>query len=261
MSMTITPLSSSSAGNSVLVSVNGSNILIDCGIPVTRLRRGLEAAGVSLSSVKGILLTHEHDDHIRTVAAVSENYSIPVYAEERTMRAVKRRTGLKGGFYFTGTSAFSLAGMEIRPFLTPHDAVFPVGYSVNTAEGRFVLATDIGWFSPSVTEAMRGADIVMIESNHDVDMLLNGSYPKYLKQRILSQRGHLSNASCAEAVIKILDSGTRKFILGHLSEHNNTTTLALGTTVEALGKLGAEAGTDYEICVAPLKEAGKGITL
>ena len=261
MSITVTPLSSSSSGNSVLVTAGGSGILIDCGISVSKLRQGLERAGVSPSCIKGILITHEHDDHIRSAALVSENYSIPVYAEERTMIAVKKRTGLKGGFYFRGTSSFSLAGMEIRPFVTPHDAVYPVGYSVSAAGRRFVYATDIGWFSPSVTDAMSGADGVMIESNHDIDMLLNGSYPKHLKQRILSQRGHLSNASCAEAVMSIMDSGTRKFILGHLSEHNNTERLAFETTVEALGKRGAEYGKDYILKIAPLKEAGEGIEL
>ena len=256
MSLRVVPLSSSSAGNSVLVTGNGRSILIDCGIPVSRLKKGLEQAGVALMDIEGIFVTHEHDDHIRSAAVVSENYAIPVYTEERTMAKLKRRTGLPGGFYFSGARPFSLAGMEIIPFPTPHDAVFPVGYTVCTATEKFTLATDIGWFSPAVTEAMRGADIVMIESNHDVDMLLNGRYPQYLKQRILSRSGHLSNASCAEAVMEIMDSGTRKFILGHLSEHNNTMTLAYEATAEAIRKRGAETGRDVVITVAPYREAG-----
>ena len=153
----------------------------------------------------------------------------------------------------------------INSFSVPHDSAAAVGYTVEYTDAsgteKLGVATDIGHISDSVLSSLIGSDSVIIEANHDVEMLLSGPYPYSLKRRILSDTGHLSNASCAEAVIKILDSGTRKFILGHLSEHNNTTSLALGTTVEALGKLGAEAGTDYEICVAPLKEAGKGITL
>lgn len=261
MSLNVTTLSSSSSGNSVLVTGNGRSILIDCGIPVKRLKDGLESAGVKLSDVEGILLTHEHDDHIRTVAVVSENYGIPVYAERRTLAAVKARTDLKGGFYFESMRPFMLAGMEIRPFPTPHDAVSPVGYSVATADKRYVQATDIGWFSPEVERAMRGADVALIESNHDVDMLLNGKYPLYLKERILSRHGHLSNGNCAEAVLKILDSGTRNIILGHLSEHNNTAELAFNTTNEAIERCGAVLGKDYVLVVANARKPGRGVAV
>ena len=259
MSLSVMTLSSSSSGNAVLVTGNGRSILIDCGIPVKRLKDGLETAGIKLNDVEGILLTHEHDDHIRTAAVVSENYGIPVYGERRTLAAVKARTNLKGGFYFSGMKPFMLAGMEIRPFPTPHDAVCPVGYSISAGDKRYVQATDIGWFSPEVESAMRGADMVLIESNHDIDMLLNGKYPPYLKERILSRQGHLSNGSCSEAVLKILDSGTRNIILGHLSEHNNTVALAYETTLEATGKRGAVPGRDYLLAVADARKPGRGV--
>lgn len=261
MSLKVVPLSSSSSGNAVLVTGNGRSILIDCGIPVRRLKEGLESAGVRLNDVEGILLTHEHDDHIRTVAVVSENYGIPVYASRGTLREVKSRLDLKGGFYFEKMRTFSLAGMEITPFSTPHDAVQPVGYSISAGGLRYTQATDIGYFSPEVESKMLRSDIILIESNHDVDMLINGRYPVCLKERILSRSGHLSNAGCAEAVLKILDSGTRNIILGHLSEHNNTTELAYETTAEAIEKRGGSVGKDCVLVVANRRTATRGVEL
>ena len=196
-----------------------------------------------------------------TVAVVSENYGIPVYASRGTLREVKSRLDLKGGFYFEKMRTFSLAGMEITPFSTPHDAVQPVGYSISAGGLRYTQATDIGYFSPEVESKMLRSDIVLIESNHDVDMLINGRYPVCLKERILSRSGHLSNAGCAEAVLKILDSGTRNIILGHLSEHNNTTELAYETTAEAIEKRGGSVGKDCVLVVANRRTATRGVEL
>lgn len=250
MAIEVTALASGSKGNAVLITSGESRLLIDCGVSVTRLAAALAEAGTDFSGLKGILVTHEHDDHIRSIAAVSENYAIPVYANERTLNAVKRRTGMKGGYYYTDVNPFAAAGFEIRPFRISHDAVYPVGYSVSDGRSRFVYATDLGYFSPTVMEAAAAADIVMIESNHDVNMLIHGTYPRYLKERILGTRGHLSNLSCAQAMIKIAETGTRKFILGHLSEQNNTYELAYGTAVENMDKAGARKGEDYEMVVA-----------
>ena len=261
MSLKVVPLSSSSSGNAVLVTGNGRSILIDCGIPVRRLKEGLESAGVRLNDVEGILRTHENDEHIRTAAGVSKHYGIPVYASRGTLREVKSRLDLKGGFYFEKMRTFSLAGMEITPFSTPHDAVQPVGYSISAGGLRYTQATDIGYFSPEVESKMLRSDIVLIESNHDVDMLINGRYPVCLKERILSRSGHLSNAGCAEAVLKILDSGTRNIILGHLSEHNNTTELAYETTAEAIEKRGGSVGKDCVLVVANRRTATRGVEL
>lgn len=250
MALEITALASGSKGNAVLITSGTKRLLIDCGVSAARLNAALKEAGADLTEVKGILVTHEHDDHIRGIAAIAENYGIPVYANERTLNAVKRRTGMRGGYYYKEVNPFAAAGFEIRPFRISHDAVYPVGYSVSDGETRFVYATDLGYFSPTVMEAASGADVVMIESNHDVDMLIHGTYPQYLKQRILGTRGHLSNLSCAQAMIRIAETGTRKFILGHLSEQNNTYELAYDTATENMEKAGARKGEDYEMIVA-----------
>ena len=250
MALEITALASGSKGNAVLITSGEKRLLIDCGVSASRLAAALAEAGTDFTAVKGILVTHEHDDHIRSIAAVSENYAVPVYANERTLNAVKRRTGMRGGYYYKDVNPFAVAGFEIKPFRISHDAVYPVGYSISDGETRFVYATDLGYFSPTVMGAASGADVVMIESNHDVNMLIHGSYPQYLKQRILGTRGHLSNLSCAQAMIKIAETGTRKFILGHLSEQNNTYELAFGTAMENMEKAGAQRGRDYEMVIA-----------
>ena len=244
-------LASGSKGNSTLITTAGDKkLLIDCGISVRALTSALRAKNTNLAEVQAILITHEHADHVHSVAQISEAYGIPVFANAFTMSALKRKTGLKGGYYFEDTTPFTLLGLEIRPFRTSHDAVFPVGYSILDGDSKFTYATDLGYFSQTVKENVKGSDLVLIESNHDVNMLLNGPYPRPLKERILSNRGHLSNVCCAEAIREIIDKGTKKFILGHLSEQNNTYELASNTTLELLSKSGATQGKDYEYFVA-----------
>ncbi len=243
-------LASGSKGNCTMITTGEKRILIDAGIGIRALKHALTERGTSLNDVKAVLVTHEHTDHVASCAQLSDMYGIPIFTNAVTMSALKRRTGLKGGYYFEGTKSFTLLGLEIRPFRTSHDAVCPVGYSVADGDSRFTYATDLGYFSPSVKEMTSGADLVMIESNHDVTMLLNGRYPYPLKQRILSERGHLSNKACADAVRELMNSGTRKFILGHLSEENNTYDLAYEETTELLRKAGALNGRDYELKVA-----------
>ncbi len=243
-------LASGSKGNCTMITTGEKRILIDAGIGIRALKNALTARETSFSDVKAVLVTHEHTDHVAACAQLSDMYGIPIFTNAITMSALKRRTGLKGGYYFEGTTPFTLAGLEIRPFRTSHDAVCPVGYSIADGDSRFTYATDLGYFSPSVKEIATGSDMVMIESNHDVNMLINGRYPYPLKQRILSERGHLSNKACADAVRGLLDNGTRKFILGHLSEENNTYDLAYTETTELLAQLGALNGKDYELQVA-----------
>ncbi|MBO7156334.1 MAG: MBL fold metallo-hydrolase, partial [Clostridia bacterium] len=151
-------LASGSKGNCIMVKSAEKRLLIDCGIGIRTLGKALNQAGTSFNAISAILVTHEHNDHVSSVAQVSEAYGIPVFANAVTMSALKRRTGLKGGYYFEDVTAFTLAGMEIRPFRVSHDAVYPVGYSIADGDGRFTYATDLGYFSPTVREAVKGSD-------------------------------------------------------------------------------------------------------
>ena len=253
-------LASGSKGNCTLVTAeNGKRLLIDCGISARALTHALRAREVSLNEIKAILITHEHGDHISSCSSLSDAYHIPIFTNAVTMSTLKRKTGLRGGYYFEEVTPFSLLGLEIRPFRTSHDAVYPVGYSLSDGNSKFTYATDLGYFSESVKEEAKGSDLILIESNHDVDMLLKGPYPQPLKERILSSRGHLSNKNCADAIVELMNFGTKNFILGHLSEQNNTSDLALESTLERLTKLGATEGRDFTIGVATQKEGYKTV--
>lgn len=234
----------------MITTESGKKLLIDCGIGIRALTRALKEKDTALSEIRAVLITHEHADHIFSVGQLSEGYDVPVFANSVTMSVLKRKTGLKGGYYFENVNPFTLMGLEIKPFRTSHDAVFPVGYSIADGNSKFTYATDLGFFSQSVKDATRDSNLVMIESNHDVNMLLNGPYPRHLKERILSTRGHLSNTNCSDAVVEIMNAGTKNFILAHLSEQNNTYELARDNTLSTLEKRGAKLGEDYNLWVA-----------
>lgn len=249
MAITVCALGSGSKGNSVLVSNGEHNILIDCGFGIRELSARLMSQGATLAGLDGILITHEHTDHVKAMKSAGDRHHVPVYLHERTCRALGAAAP-DNTFVFSTLNGFMLGGFEIRPFPTPHDAVYPVGYSISDGESRFVYATDLGFVSAEVLAAARKADIVMLESNYDRDMLVRGAYPYFLKQRILSDHGHLCNTDCAEAIRKIADWGTRNFILGHISQENNLKELVYRTTLETLEKDGGRLHKDFELSVA-----------
>lgn len=249
MAISVCALGSGSKGNSVLVSGGGHKILIDCGFGIRELSARLMSQGVALAELDGILITHEHIDHVRAIKAAGERHNIPVYLHEQTWEALGRAVP-DNAYVFSTLKGFMLGGFEIHPFVTSHDAVYPLGYSISDGESRFVYATDLGFVGDSVLAAARGADAVMLESNYDREMLVKGTYPYYLKQRILSDRGHLCNTDCAAAVIKMLNWGTNKFILGHISQENNQKEIVYRTATGAMEKEGATLHCDYELVIA-----------
>lgn len=249
MAISVCALGSGSKGNSVLVTGNGHKILIDCGFGIRELSARLMAAGTTLAELEGILITHEHIDHIKAVKSAGEKHDIPVYMHERTCYAMGNAAP-DSAYIFSTLNGFKLAGFEVHPFPVPHDGVYPLGYSISDGDSRFVYATDLGYVTDEVLAAARGADIVMLESNYDKEMLIKGSYPYYLKQRILSERGHLCNTDCAEAVFKMLYWGTKNFILGHISQENNLKEIVYNTTAERLMREGCRAHADFELTIA-----------
>lgn len=249
MAIRVSALGSGSKGNSVLVTGSGHKILIDCGFGIRELSARLMALGTTLAELDGILITHEHIDHIKAVKSAGDKHAIPVYMHQRTCRAMGNAAP-DNAYVFSTLNGFRLAGFEIHPFPIPHDAVYPLGYSISDGESRFVYATDLGYVSDEVLAAARGADIVMLESNYDKEMLIKGAYPYYLKQRILSDHGHLCNTDCADAVYKMLSWGTRSFVLGHISQENNLKEIVYNTTAERLAREGCRAHLDFELTIA-----------
>lgn len=249
------PLFSGSSGNSSYLGSRSAGVLIDAGVSARRLDGRLRLCGIDPLALQGILVTHEHSDHVSGLRVFAKKYGLPVYGSAGTLGAIS--SGLEGVELRDIGDGAEIAGMVVRPFPISHDCVQPTGYRVHTEDGRdFCLATDLGYLSDEVKENLLGCDMVVIESNHDVEMLRNGPYPYHLKRRILSDRGHLSNAVCAEFLPEMLKSGVRRFMLAHLSDTNNTPQLALETSLAALVRVGAVQDVDFILQTAMPENTG-----
>ena len=245
--MIIKVFASGSGGNCMLVRDGSTKLLIDAGISMRRVTQSLREAGLDIQDIGGVLITHEHSDHVSGLKMLLKYYDLPLYAPH-TVAA--RLCGLLPAAaehlrVIPAGEDFSIGSLKIRAFHTPHDTDESVGYRVE-GDGIFALATDMGHVTQEVWEGLRGADTVLIESNHDPEMLCNGFYPAQLKRRILSDRGHLSNRDCAALARRLTEYGTRTVILGHLSRENNRPELARAETEQAL------AGTETRVFCAPV---------
>lgn len=248
--MRITTLASGSSGNCTVVSTDSGSLLIDAGISMRRIKTGLARLGLAPEKLGGILITHEHSDHISGLPMLIKYYNIPIFAP-RTV-ANHLRWSLAGveerlREIVPGENT-PISGMTVRAFHTPHDTDESVGYRVE-GDCVFALATDMGCVTEEILGGVLGADAVVIESNHDEQMLRYGSYPYQLKRRILSDHGHLSNADCAALARRLAENGTRYIVLGHLSRENNDPSVAFRTVAGAL------EGLDVSLRVAPAAES------
>jgi phosphoribosyl 1,2-cyclic phosphodiesterase len=231
------PLFSGSSGNASLVEAGDIRILIDAGVTGSALTRALSEIDVDPKSVSGILITHEHSDHIHGAGVFSRKYDVPIFANGGTWEGMQPFVGNIAPHnvrVFETNRDFYIQSVNITPFKTPHDALESVGYRIDFNGKRLAVMTDIGAAEPCLLDAVEGADLLMIEANHDVDMLKSGRYPYVLKRRILSDVGHLSNESAGIALAKLYLKGLRHAILGHLSLDNNLEELALATVREIL---------------------------
>ena len=244
--MKVRVFASSSSGNCLLLSDGGTNILLDAGISMRRVEKALENINLSMREIGGVLITHEHSDHISGLKMLMKHYDFPVYAPSTVANHLRgllpeideRLTVIPVGRFFT------LGSLKVMAFHTSHDTAESVGYRFE-GSGSFALATDTGCVTEEIYQGLRGARAVLIESNHDESMLCDGPYPVYLKRRILSDRGHLSNESCARLARALAENGCETIVLGHLSCQNNEPRLALNETEKAL------LGRDTAILCAP----------
>lgn len=260
----IYPICSSSKGNATYIGTRKQGVLIDCGIGVRNLTNALKLNDIPLSAVQAVFVTHEHSDHIKGLARLGETIPLAVYGNVPTLREViaKNAVGSLAKLKEIDKKPTTVCDMEIRPFHTSHDSADSMGYHVTFPDGkRFCLCTDLGAISETVAENLQDSDLVLLESNYDENLLLHGNYPPYLKERIRSGRGHLSNADCAAELKLLLNAGVQHFLLGHLSEENNRPELALSASAAALTACGARLDSDCTLSVAPRMTVGKAVEL
>ena len=239
--MKVFVFASGSSGNCLLLSSGDTNILIDAGISMRRVEAALAQAGHTVHDIGGVLITHEHSDHISGLGMLCKHHNLPVYAPHTVANRLRGQlpTVERCLRVISVGEAFRVGQLSVRAFHTPHDTDESVGYRVE-GDGVFALATDMGCVTEEVRAGLMGADTVLIESNHDEELLRYGPYPVYLKRRILSDHGHLSNEHCAALARELAESGTGRIILGHLSKENNTPERAMAATGQALAGLAAE---------------------
>lgn len=247
-------LFSGSSGNAVYLETERGAVLIDCGMSGKQLLEAMEQAALDPAALQAMLITHEHSDHVKGAGILSRKLNIPIYATEGTWAGMESCVGAvapKHRIVITAGESFFLEDLEIVPFSIPHDANDPVGYRIYTPQASVAVATDLGYFADHVRDAVMGAEVVLLESNHDPNMLeRNPHYPAMLKRRILGKKGHLSNESSAQAAIELVRGGTRHLLLGHLSNENNTPELAYRTVCTALENEGADVGGDVTLNLA-----------
>jgi phosphoribosyl 1,2-cyclic phosphodiesterase len=217
-------------------------LLIDAGLSARELTRRLQLVEVAPESVRAILLSHEHEDHTRGVERFSRLHEVPVVCSVKTLEAMDASPSHFAGWkpIRAGLRA-EVAGVEVDPFAVPHDAADPMGFVLAAGGRRFGFATDLGHATALVVERLRGCHVLMVESNHDDRMLVDGPYPWPLKQRVSGRMGHLSNREAAALLCETVGAGCRAVVLAHLSETNNTHELARRCAAEALGGCGSDA--------------------
>ena len=227
-------IASGSSGNCIYVGSEQTHLLVDTGISKKRIEEGLEQLGVNGEELSGILVTHEHSDHIQGLGVFSRRYNIPIYATEGTLRGIKecRSLGAVSEELFhviRADETFEIADIRISPFSISHDANEPTGYRMEREGKAFAIATDLGKYDDYIVERLQGLDAILLEANHDVHMLEVGPYPYPLKRRVLGDKGHLSNELSGRLLCDILHKNLKRIVLGHLSKENNFDELAKET--------------------------------
>ncbi len=244
-------LVSGSSGNASLIKNKDTTILIDCGLSAKRLCSLLAEININPNEIDAILITHEHSDHIIGAGVMSRRFDIPLYATEKTHKSMNIGPIKDYNTQIINSgNEFEIGGFNIKPFSISHDAQDPVCYSLEYNREKYSILTDTGIISDEILKSVSGSDYIMLEANHDIDMLMYGSYPFSLKKRIASDKGHMSNDYAAQYAIKLIENNTKNIMLSHLSNNNNTPEIAYKTIESVLLKNGINVGSDVKLSVA-----------
>ena len=250
MNFKVCSLFSGSSGNSTYIGADKTHILVDAGVPMKNIVSGLKQFDVDGRELKGILVTHEHSDHVKGVGAISRKFNVPIYANEETWEAMESKLGRiesanKRVFY--NNMDFYIQDINIQPYQIPHDAADPVGFSLFFKNKKISIATDLGHTNNKIIKAVMDSDLVILEANHDAEMLKAGPYPMYLKKRILGRKGHLSNEDTGQALLELIKGKVTHVLLAHLSRENNYPQLAYQTVANILESNGVQIGKDIQV--------------
>ena len=232
-------LFSSSKGNSAYIKYGRDEFLIDCGVSARAIENSLNSLGTGLSNINAIFITHEHGDHIRGLHTISKYFNIPIHAPEGSCGFIEEQLYRGASLIpLKSNNVIELSDSAICPIATPHDARGSVGFRIRAGKEKIGYFTDIGHLSEGVLRGLSGCRRVIIESNHDIEMLKNGPYPYVLQKRILGDFGHLSNELCAKLLPHLANHGSEAFMLAHLSEENNRPEVALAESTSSLSEKG-----------------------
>lgn len=230
-------LYSGSTGNSSLIKDDNTCILVDAGVSGIKIIEALNSININIEQINAILVTHEHNDHIKSIGTLSKKYNIPVFANKETWAAMPneaKKISLDCQKTFVIDTKFSIGSLEILPFSIPHDAANPCGFNIFGSNKKISIATDIGHITPSIFTNLQNSAFVLLESNYDPEVLKCSSYPYSLKRRIAGPNGHLTNKEAGATISKLIDTGLKSVMLGHLSKENNFPELAHKTVLEEI---------------------------
>ena len=256
-------LYSGSSGNCLYVESENTKLLIDAGVSLKKIEAGLETLNVDPSSLDGILVTHEHSDHIQSLGNLSKKYNLPVFANSETFSAMPKQTDkIKSENInkFNVKEHFSIKDIDIMPFAIPHDAVNPCGFNLSNESNKISIATDIGHMTNEILKELENSQFILLESNYDAEVLKCSKYPYILKQRIAGPNGHLSNEVASKVINYLLQGNLKTAMLGHLSKESNFPELAYQTVIDEL----IHSGTDVsklKLSVASRNNVGKLIQI
>lgn len=253
---------SGSSGNCSIFSDGETNILIDCGISGKKITAFLNEIEVDPYEINGILVTHEHIDHTSGVGVFSRKYDIPVIASKGTWDGMKiGKIEDKNKIAFNKNEPMCIGGICVTPFDIPHDANQPTGFLIEKNGKKYAVATDMGYITDKVIDTLSGCAAVIIEANYDEQMLKNGSYPAVLKKRISGKSGHLDNRDTGVLASKLVKLGTKRIMLGHLSNENNSPEIAFAEVAKELEFNGIYVGQDVQLSIAPRYEKSENLCI
>ena len=250
MNFKVCSLYSGSSGNSTYIGTEKTHILVDAGVSMKNIVTGLKQLEVDGRQLTGVLITHEHSDHIKGVGAISRQFNVPIYANEETWQAMDSKLGRIDSAnrrVFNNGMDFYIQDINVQPYQIPHDAADPVGFSLFYKNKKISITTDLGHTNSKIIKAVMDSDLVILEANHDADMLKAGPYPMYLKKRILGRKGHLSNEDTGQALLELIKGKVTHVLLAHLSRENNYPQLAYQTVVNILSSNDIQVGKDIQV--------------